>query len=78
MNSNQRISRRTSPSLDPVFLVTIALALIVLAVTAWAWSSRGPHIHCPPQDHPVWAQVLNHGHGEWICGASLNVGVKSR
>ena len=74
MNSNQRISRRTSPSLDPVFLVTIALALIVLAVAGWAWSSRGPHIQCPPPDHPVYASVIH----QWICGASLNVGVKSR
>ena len=75
MESNHRITKRTSPNRDPVFLVTVALAIVVLAVSAWAWSSRGPHIDCPPQDHPVWAQILDHGHGEWIFGASLTIEV---
>ena len=56
-------------------MVVIAVLVIVARIhTAQAQAA----INCPPQDHPVWAQVLNHGHGEWICGSSLTVGVKAR
>ena len=80
-NTNQRITRRTSPGRDPVVLaMKAAAAILALAAVALIvhLASRGPHIQCPPQDHPVWAQVLDRGRGEWICGDSLTAGVTAR
>jgi hypothetical protein len=84
MNSNYRLTSHASPGRDPV-LIAIQAACIILACAAAALIVAGCQRHqaqaalnCPPQDHPVWAQVLGHGHGEWICGASITVGVKSR
>jgi hypothetical protein len=83
MNAD-RLSRRTSPGRDPV-LLAMKLAAAVLAVAAAVLIAGAVHraqaqaaVTCRPWNHPVWAQVLNHGRGRWICGESLTFGVKSR
>lgn len=83
-NRNDRPARRTSPGPDWVLWLMIAAAA-VLATIGLLIAYRMIHdaraqaaLNCPPQDHAVWAQTLDHGRGEWICGASLTVGVKSR
>ena len=69
---------------DPVVramkaVCAVAVVIIVVMIVAGIRRDQAQAaINCPPQDHPVWAQVLNHGHGEWICGSSLTVGVKAR
>jgi hypothetical protein len=65
MTRNPWLDRRVLPW----FIATFA----VLAFAVWWWVSHQPDITCPPPDHPVWAQILQHGHGQWICGASLTI-----
>ena len=58
-------------------LLAMKLAAAVLAVIALVLLHRAQaaaDIQCPAPDHPVYAQVIY----KWICGDSLNVGVKSK
>ena len=58
----------------------VAVVMVVAIVALIVHLANRPDIQCPPQDHPVQAQVQVHGHdqAEWICGASLTVGVKAK
>ena len=67
---------RRSPNRDPVFLVMVVLAAVILAVTGWygarPWLAVAFH-QCPAPDHAVWAPSI----GQAICGESLTVTQKT-
>ena len=77
MDSTERLTRHTSPGRDPVLTVIQAacavLALIAVALIA-ARLTAAPLPACPAPDHPMWAASLH----QWLCGDSLQVGVKAR
>jgi hypothetical protein len=80
VNSNDRPASRTSPNRDPVFLVLVAVAVIILAVTGWM--AGRPFVavafhHCPAGSHAVWISSMQVA----SCGDSAGFGwktVKSR
>lgn len=79
-NRTDRNGRRTSTGPDWVLWLLIAGTVLVAAVGLLV-AYRVVHdaraqaaLNCPPQDHAVYAPSIH----QWICGASLNVGVKSR
>ena len=65
---------------DPVVIalriacVIAACAIAFLIVTGCQRHQAQAALHCPPQDHPVWASSLH----QWLCGSSQTIGVKSR
>ena len=67
---------RSDPAVGAMKAVAVVMVVAIVALIVHL--ANRPDIECPPQDHPVWAQVLNHGNGQWICGASLTVGVKAK
>ena len=80
MNSNQRITRRTSPGRDPVVLAMKAAAAVLAAVALLLLvhllqgARAQAAVQCPPQDHAVWASSLH----LWLCGASQTIGVTAK
>jgi hypothetical protein len=81
-NRTEPLARHASPGRDPIVLAMKALAALLAVVAASmiiSWAHRvqaEAALNCPPQDHPVWASTLKPP--QWICGESLQVGVKSR
>jgi hypothetical protein len=71
---------------DPVVIALQAAAavlVLVLAVMIFQWAHREQamaNLHCPPQDHAVWADSLGPwwNRGEALCGASLVISGTSR
>ena len=85
MNSNQRITRRTSPGRDPVLraiqaAVAVAAVVAVVLLTSFAHRELAmASTQCPAPDHAVWAESLGPWwwKGEALCGASLTVTQKT-
>jgi hypothetical protein len=84
MNRNRTTTRPASTGHDPVLWLMItacavlAIAGLLMAHRMVADARAQSALNCPAPDHPVWASTLNHGHGMWICGESITIGVKSR
>jgi ABC-type nitrate/sulfonate/bicarbonate transport system permease component len=76
MNRTDRLTRRTSPELDPVVLVCTIVTIALLLLAGWKLASdvhTTTPIFCPAPDHPVWASTLQ----QWICGDSFAGGFKT-
>lgn len=80
MNRTDRPTSPDSPRRDPVLLAmkaaaaVLALIAVVLIAGLFHRVQAEAALHCPPQDHPVWAASLH----QWLRGDSLQAGVKSR